>query len=108
MGIEVVPEAHGDHLPSDPKLRALVELCSETTDGLTGCPRARGPGPVADVRRAVASQGALRLTLTDGDEVYVPGTSSGATLAVIAMRTWRRGSTLELPHQRSPDADGDS
>ena len=29
--------------------------------------------PVAEVRRAVASKGALKLTLTDGDEVYVPG-----------------------------------
>ncbi|MBK9972139.1 MAG: hypothetical protein IPP16_15950 [Acidimicrobiaceae bacterium] len=29
--------------------------------------------PVAEVRKAVASKGALKLTLTDGDEVHVPG-----------------------------------
>lgn len=65
--------------------------------------------PVADVRRAVASKGALKLTLTDGDEVYVPGHflwshARGDRYAYLARRINARIASPTL----ASDAEGDS
>lgn len=64
--------------------------------------------PVAEVRRAVASKGALKLTLTDGDEVYVPGHflwshARGDRYAYLAQRINARIASPTI----APDAEGE-